>query len=159
MTHARGHTLDLIITRERERWVSQKCPLLDCVIQMKSYQMITVLLRANLICGAQVRSKKKEFFGHSVTSTLLILGMICGRLFSGENSDELLSIYNMNIKDIVDMHTPEQENIITLRPHAPCYNGHIRKMRREQRCCERKYRKSKLERFTLISVKLSKSSL
>ena len=50
MTHARGHTLDLIITRERavdSSEVSRKYPLLDCVIQRESYPMITVLLRAN----------------------------------------------------------------------------------------------------------------
>ena len=50
----------------------------------------------------------------------------------------------MNIKMIVDKRAPEQVKVVTLRPHAPWYNDQIRNMKREQRCCERKYKTNEI---------------
>ena len=47
----------------------------------------------------------------------------------GGNSDELVRTHNMNIKYIVDKHSPEKEKIIILSPHEQWYNDHIWKMR------------------------------
>ena len=65
---------------------------------------------------------------------------------TGDTADELIDTYNMSIKDIVDKHATEQVKVITLRPYAPWYNDHIREAKREKRLCERKYKKSNLER-------------
>ena len=63
-----------------------------------------------------------------------------------ENADELIGIYNTNIKYIVDKHRAEQVEVTTLRPHHMRHDDQIKEAERKKRRCERKYEKSNLEK-------------
>ena len=89
-------------------------------------------------------SSERLFSGPFEILTLSILRKTFEKHVSqstGEIAEELIDTYNMSIKDIVNKHAPKQVKIITLRPHAPWYNDHIREAKREKRRRERKYKK------------------
>ncbi len=53
--------------------------------------------------------------------------------------------YNKVLSELLDKHAPVIERSITLRPNAPWYNDHLRKLKRQKRAHERKWRSSNLE--------------
>ena len=56
----------------------------------------------------------------------------------------LANAYNMNIRNIIDKHVPQQTKIVASWRHAPWYNNTLREAKRMRRRCKRKYNKSKL---------------
>ena len=61
------------------------------------------------------------------------------------DTNKLVSLYNTELRHLLDKHAPEVPRSITLRPHSPWYSAALRDVKREKRRCERAYRASGLE--------------
>jgi hypothetical protein len=60
------------------------------------------------------------------------------------SADELVTLYNRCLSEILDRHAPMCTRVITLRPETPWYNEEIRNVKHQRRKWEKKWRASKL---------------
>lgn len=61
------------------------------------------------------------------------------------DTNKLVSLYNTELRHLLDKHAPEVSRSITLRPHSPWYSAALRDFKREKHLCERAFRASGLE--------------
>lgn len=150
-THKKGHTLDLVITR-------------DTSVLLKSTPVITdpglCDLQGNpsgdhyaVMCGLNVQRARPA----KKSVTFRAMKKICVPDFVQDvkNSavlatldlplDRLVESYDSGLTELVDKHAPLQQKLITPRPHAPWYTDEIRQAKQERRRKERKWRQTKLE--------------
>ena len=53
--------------------------------------------------------------------------------------------FNTILRDTLNKHAPEQLHSIRLRPNSPWFSDDLRKLKRERRLCERKFKSTNLE--------------
>ena len=57
--------------------------------------------------------------------------------------NDLTQRYISGLSDLTDLHTPVTNRLVTLRPHAPCYDEEVRDAKHERWKLERTWRRSK----------------
>ncbi|XP_062569146.1 uncharacterized protein LOC134231229 [Saccostrea cucullata] len=148
-THIRGHTLDVIITRDTSNILS------------------SILVTDPGLCGHAENMKKDHFavtFTANVTKPLLVRKAVTYRklksidvdLFkqdidnidwdnaSSSNVDRMAQVYTDELTKLVDKHAPVQSKTITLRPQSPWFGDDLHSAKHLKRKLERKWRDTKL---------------
>ena len=118
-THIRGHTLDVIITRESSSIIRGNPSIVCMMVEVKTQFAIQVTLD----CAKPQRSKKEitfrrhcaisvpDFIKNTKSSAIL--------LCTSGAVDDLVEAYNSDVKFLTNKHAPLQRETITLRPNAP----------------------------------------
>ena len=140
-THRNGHTLDVIITRETEDFVQEvtdRTPLisdhssvlskLDIVPPVSVSQEITYRKIADIDLG-----KWKA----AVQSTFSTLPDVL-------SCDELLSLYNTKLKNLLDIHAPVVRKTLTIKTFSPWISDDIHREICRRRTFERLWRRTGL---------------
>ena len=142
-THNKGHTLDVVITRDESSLVSQ-VTVTDPELcdnnghsSTDHYAIHFQTMHAKPAAVQTTVSYRKlkaidiDKFKRDITSQIDI---------TGDTMDALVQAYNTGLTKLVDLHAPLREKAITLRPHAPWYTDELRGAKRKRRQCERKWR-------------------
>jgi hypothetical protein len=58
--------------------------------------------------------------------------------------EEIVDIYNTNLRSLIYLHAPIQTKQITIRPNSQWYTTELRDAKRERRKAERRMRKTEL---------------
>jgi hypothetical protein len=142
-THRSGHTLDLIIDRQEDKVLSSFSTLRD--LPSDHYAVLCSVAFAK---PAATKSQYKQRRLRDMDLEALKEDIMTSSLLKKQNSldtNHLISLYNTELRHLLDKHAPEVSRSITLRPHSPWYSTVLRDSKREKRRCERAYRASGLE--------------
>ena len=142
-THTKGHTLDLVITRDSDTLVSNvktdsSLPSDHSAIKCELAISRPPATRKE-IRFRKVRTVNIESFKEDIRNSPLVTDLVTDEV------EALSSQFDSVLRKLLDKHAPEITRCVTLRPHAPWYDDAIRDQKRERRRCERRYLKSGLE--------------
>lgn len=149
-THIRGHILDVLITKDTSKMVSN-VNVMDSGVRNsdghRSVDHFTVSFDTNLSKPGSQRKcvsfrKFKEVNIPSLQSDIRKSPLL--NLQEG-TADELAEAYDKGVKKLVDKHAPVRQKTITLRPNAPWYTEELHEAKRARRRLERQWRKTHLE--------------
>ena len=115
-THRCGHTLDLIIVDKDDSVMSRvhtdHSLWSDHVAIKSNLDVVRPTATKKTISFRKFRDLNVEAFSDDLSSSLLCTA-------PNESLNELTAQYNNVLSDFVNLHAPETEKTITLRPHAP----------------------------------------
>ncbi len=138
-THEKGHTLDLIITRNSEVCVS------DVSIGESSISDHYPVHCYIDICKPPLPTKTIIYRNLKAVNQAQINEALSGIEFTNvDGVDELVDIYNRELSALLDDVAPARKKIIRIRPNAPWLSQEIVEARKHERRLERKWRHSRL---------------
>ena len=141
-THRGGHTLDLIITRKSDVFISNVNLLHDSPSDHNFITFNVKLARAPLSKKMVNLRKWKDLNITDFKNDILTSELVAS---PAKELEALAAQYDRVLHDLLDKHLPIKTHKITLRPHAPWYDDTVRKAKREKRQYERRWQSSKLE--------------
>ena len=112
-THERGHTLDLVITRQEDDLVAS-CDIGAFISHHNS-------LHVTLKCS-KTHPPRKTITYRSVSSVnVSLLGNDISSLLSHfpNNLDEAVELYNKSLVDVMDIHAPLKQRTVVDHPQHP----------------------------------------
>ena len=147
-THKKGHTLDVVITRDISSLligmptVSEPC--LGYTKGNPSGDHMAVCFRINLTKPDSVRQRVtfRKLRDICIPEFLKDLTPILND--TDRPLNELVHAYTTGIEAVVDQHAPVQRKSITLRPNAQWYSDELRQAKHERRRAEKVWRRTKL---------------
>ncbi|CAG2217672.1 unnamed protein product [Mytilus edulis] len=150
-THVRGHTLDVIITREDSSIVIG-IPSIE-ELHLCNDKGVPSLDHFAVHCSLNVNKppKKRESMKFRKLEEIVIddfnTDINCSNFMPNQTAtlDELVSTYDSVLSSIIEKHAPMQSKTITLRPNTEWHSSELRTAKTERRKAERKMRKTKLE--------------
>ena len=138
-THKQGHTLDLIITRNEDKLVTD-IKIHDPVISDHLSVLCTLQLQKPQLEQTEISYRKLNDINMSSFNEDL------GILNFDDDYDlpVLIDKYESTLKKTLQKHAPLKRRLINIRPSSPWYNEDIGKEKRKRRKLERRWRRSGL---------------
>lgn len=142
-THTKGHTLDLIITREND----------ECVFNTTVDELISDhhAIHCNLRCSRPHPEKKITQYRNikAVEPDKLVnvvsKSIICQNPIENfTNLDELVDQYQHNLSKAIDSVAPIKKKLLVERPMVPWINQDILNSKKQKRKYEKRWRKTRL---------------
>ena len=140
-THRKGHTLDLVITRDTSGLLRSPPVIsisgvgdLTGASSCDHYAVWCYLniARPKTISKTVTYRSLRKIPIHDYRADILRV-VEC----NSETAGALVEQYNGKLQALTDIYAPPQNKTITLRPHAPWYTEALRREKRERRKCER----------------------
>ena len=140
-THRKGHTLDLVITRDTSGLLRSPPVIsisgvgdLTGASSCDHYAVWCYLniARPKTISKTVTYRSLRKIPIHDYRADILRV-VEC----NSETAGALVEQYNGKLQALTDIYAPPQNKTITLRPHAPWYTEAVRREKRERRKCER----------------------
>lgn len=149
-THNRGHTLDVLITRQSSRIFDGSPTIEDpSLFDSKgnsSGDHLAICAYLNILKSAR-EQKTISFRNFRNVSTVDLVNDITESktLQSLHGStDELVQRYNDGLRELLDKHAPLRTKLIIVRPNTPWYDDNLRDAKRKRRKAERIMRRTNL---------------
>lgn len=134
-THIKGHTLDLILSRDADNLVSGA--MVSSLIS--DHHPSTVFLMCEPHCG--------QYAGNPIVPTSRLMTSYLHLTFSSltffptlREVNDLVTQYNEGLSSVVDKHAPLRERVAVARPSVPWLTDDVRQMKRQLRKAERLWR-------------------
>ena len=151
-THTAGHTLDVLITKTESKILQDSIKIHDPGFSDNLGTCTTTHHYAidfsfcyekpqPLRKSIKYRNVKNVDFP-AVTSALNDLSLV-SKLSQCKTVDEMVSIYSVNLKTILDMHAPEKTRTVIERPNSSWFTPELQQMKIIKRKLERRWKKSK----------------
>ena len=149
-THHKGHTLDLVITRDTEAVLSQHPTVFDpglfdhhgdCSGDHFALSFCANVSKPRACCKQVSFRKLKDICVAAFTRDITECP---GLQDTSQPLECLVQAYSENLSSLIDKHAPLQTKEIVLRPHAPWYSEELREAKHERRRRERKWHSTKL---------------
>ena len=143
-THNRGHTLDLVITRDNFPINTPKVdpPLLsDHSLVLFQLPIIRPPLEYR-----DVSTRKWKGFDRQSFKTDVLASRLCqpSEAYSDMTTDELQDIYDAELQSLLDRHAPRRITKCRYQPMTPWFDTECKASRRKSRMFERRYRRTRL---------------
>lgn len=157
-THVRGHTLDVVITREYSTILKAVPEVEDPLIFDTNGNMTMdhYAVHCKLGIAKPPRERKRVSYRkyRAIDMDAFRSDIETSISLDNVNADVAgeVTAYNSTLKDILEEHAPLISKEIVLRPQSPWYTDELREAKKDRRKAERKWRKSKLEVFREIFV-------
>ena len=142
-THEKGHTLDLVLTRQEESALVNNITV-SPLDRFDHYTIAFTIpwtkpaIEKQKINFRKIKDIDISSFTQDISDSKLVESPPL-------DLDELVTLYNSELKSVIDKHAPAIVKEVVLRPHAPWYNEHIRECKVERRRAERKWAKDKTD--------------
>ena len=141
-THKKGHLLDLVITRKQSTLVSN-VSVIDGLPSDHAAVSCNLTLDRPPAMKRKMRYRKLrqidiEKFKQDIESSTLYTN-------PAHDPEGLALQYDTVLSQLLDLHAPQKEKCITIRPNAPWYTDELREEKQKKRRLERKFRKTNLE--------------
>ena len=139
-THMDGHTLELIITKLTDNFVSKTTVsdfltdhgAVHCDLHLPKPQPLRHSAQYRNYAATDKEMRRVD----SETSTLCF--------DPATSAASLLEQYDTTLSALLDMHAPVQARTITARHNIPWFRGNVKMAKQKRRQLERKWRKSRL---------------
>ena len=140
-THEKGHTLDLIITRQCDNIVATE-PLAERYFSDHAAIIceLTIIRSKQSVKHAEYRKLKSinvQQFRDDIRNSNLCVD-------PPSALDTLVDCYNRTLSSLLDKHAPVQSRHTTARVRPPWFNDDIKKARQERRKAEKRWRAIRL---------------
>ena len=141
-THVMGHTIDVVITRNKNNLISDVVVtnyklshhfLIDFVFNAVPSQVFT-----KTITYRSIKSIDKEALREDITNSY-------DNRHQCVEVGEKVNTYNAVMKEVLDKHAPVKTKVIRIKSHAPWFDAEYASLRRRRRIAEKKYRNSKTQ--------------
>ena len=143
-THKAGHTLDVVVTKSSGQLFSVKCDV--HVPSVSDHSLI--ITRLPLAKPSPVSSNATCRAWKDFDRELFVQDLLSSELCSGDwtslTPDDMASLYNEVLTELVDKHAPIRSTRKHYRPITPWFNPACGEQKRKARCYERIYRRTKL---------------
>ena len=139
-THNRGHTLDLVITRNN---FPIETPTVDPpLLSDHSLVLFKLPLLRPPLEYRDVSTRKWKGFDQQSFKTDLLASRLCQppEVYSDMTTDELQDIYDAELQSLLDRHAPTRITKCRYQPLTPWFDTECRTSRRKSRMFERRYR-------------------
>jgi hypothetical protein len=142
-THIKGHTLDLVISRQSDEPFLTNIRVCDTHFSDHFAITLDVALSkpakpTKVIKYRKLKTIDIDKFVKDIKNSELITN-------PSESLPEMVSQYDSVLRNLLDKHAPVIEKCIVLRPQTPWYTEDLLAKKRHRRRLESKWRKSKLE--------------
>ena len=141
-THRTGHTLDIVLTRDRDSLApivsSQDHCFVDHFPVFCDLSLTTEYSRLQEVTYRKIKAINAGCFIRDVSASVL-----CSTSATTD-IDADVALYNNTLSTIVNMHAPEKTRKIPARPQPGWYNEDIRVAKPSRRQAERLWRKTRL---------------
>ena len=143
-THRSGNTLDLVLTRSDDSLVQS---VVSCDVGFPDHFPVfaSLLLEKPKLPTVQVTYRKTKSITASALSEAIHKSAIPSCDIHGLFADELLSVYNSQLRNILNDLAPVKTRRVPVRPEAEWYSQGLREAKQIRRQAERAWRKSGLE--------------
>ena len=141
-THTKGHTLDLILSRMTDVFISNVSSTFYLPSDHAAISSFLHIARPEPV-KMEISSRKL----HNIDLDAFRADILVSPLFISPSSelDLLVTQYDTVLRDLKDKYAPLITRTIRCRPNAPWYNDDLREMKCELRRLERRWNSSKLE--------------
>ena len=136
-THCKGHTLDLLITRESENFLFNIGVTNDLVSDHGLVHFDTCISRPPLRKVTKSRRKFNEMDSEAFKSRLS--QALC-EIPVSMDVNQMMTQYEHSVSQILDDLAPLKQKTIIDKPHCPWYCDELADLKREVRQCERKWK-------------------
>jgi hypothetical protein len=149
-THKKGHTLDVVITREVSSLLLGSPTISDPCLSDKTGKPAGDHLSVNFSINMKKPPRPKKDITYRKLRGICIDDFVTDLSKSSVlNStdgtvDELVEAYNTGIQVLIDQHAPLCKKTITLRPNTPWYSDEVRSAKQNRKKAEKQWRKTKL---------------
>ncbi|XP_022791543.1 uncharacterized protein LOC111330846 [Stylophora pistillata] len=138
-THISGHTLDLMITRCSDSFLTAK-PMTDYLFSDHFTVLCDLALSKPSPKNEQISYRKLKAIKIEDFKQDLSTSELCN--YSPDSLNDLVECYNDTLSQVLERHAPLRSKVIRSRPLVPWFNEDIKNARREKRKAERKWRRS-----------------
>ena len=142
-THRSGHTLDLMLSRSHDSLVLQTSPI-DHGFPDHFPVLAYLSLRKPPLPTREVKYRKLKTITNEVLLEAIGNSAICMASLSTLSLDELTTLYDTELRKLIDALAPTKTRTITIRPESEWYNESIREAKQTRRQAERLWRKTGL---------------
>eukprot|EP00914_Ancora_sagittata_P024929 GHVO01049741.1.p1 GENE.GHVO01049741.1~~GHVO01049741.1.p1 ORF type:complete len:428 (+),score=35.21 GHVO01049741.1:104-1387(+) len=143
-THKNGHTLDLVFSRENEKIVSS-AKVLDHGFPDHFVVFVTLALQKPLLPKKKITYRKiKSVSDEALKESVMRSQLVESERYDTLTLDGIITLYNTELRRILDELAPEKECTLTIRPQTKWYNETIRSAKQQRRQKERLWRKTGL---------------
>lgn len=141
-THVKGHTLDLILTRFTESFVTNVSSTfylpsdhaaITCTLHIARPEPVKMKITFRKLHDIDLNSFRSDILNSTLHTSSI------------NDIDSLVDSYNNVLNDLKEKHAPLITRTVRCRPNAPWYTDSLRDMKRESRRLERRWISSKLE--------------
>ena len=147
-THKRRHTLDLVIVRNSDSSLKGEPEIIHHSYTISDHSAILCTVDMPRICTTKMTVHRRNLRRIDMESWRNdIRDSVLHSAASDSSSDVniLTEEYNNVLRQLIDKHAPMRSRSITLRPHTPWFNDHLRCLKRQKRQLERRSVTSGLE--------------
>lgn len=134
-THNKGHTLDLVITKQDSMLVGDISVTLPWV---SDHSIIHFKLRVRKPSYERKTISFRQW--KSVDRDSLEQDIVNANLLSCDTTEDLVSQYTSTMKELADKHAPVKIKTITVRPQAEWFTTELEEEKRKKRKLERCYK-------------------
>jgi hypothetical protein len=154
-THNKGHTLDLLFTWEADSLV-KNVSVLDTQISDHFWVHCKLALKKpkpiqKVVVYRKIKEMDIDAFRRDISESAI------GNPTDVDDVDELVTMYNTVLTELLDRHAPKKSLKVMIRSHAPWYTGEIKAAKRECRRAERKWRRTQLTVHKEIYISASQN--
>ena len=141
-THSRGHTLDLLFTRDADNLVKE-VSIMDTLMSDHFWVLCNLAIQKPKPTPKVIAYRKLKDIDVEAFRTDILESSI-GHPSDEKDVEELAIKYNSVLIELLEKHAPRKSVKATVRPHAPWYTGEIKSAKQECRRVERKWRTTRL---------------
>lgn len=142
VTHNRGHTLDLIITKLSDSLVSN---IKTLPMSSSDHSVVACQLKCPRPKPTRITVSHRKLKSIDPVALRNDIASSCLITLPSTDVESLTNQYNTVLRNILNNHASATTREITVRPHAPWYNDILRGEKRKRRKFEKKWRQTRLE--------------
>ena len=163
-THSAGHILDLIITRADDPMISSVEP--GSLISDHNIVHCKLATQQPPRPTKPMKLRKWRSIQHEAVVDDLVASDLCTSVVAAPPTDEMLHTrYDSTLKAILDVHAPEKNVTLTVRPNCAWINDSILQEKRKRRRLETRWRRTELavdkqaftEQRNLVNLQIEKA--
>ena len=138
-THVSGNILELLITHQLSSMIASS---------VRSTYLITDhhVVECDITVSKPARPKRTVIYRKysSIDKCAFATDIIGAFGADPGTNDELVDVYNATIATVLNKHAPILTRVITVRPKKPWHTEDLSRAKRELRCAERRWQKTRL---------------
>jgi len=140
-THKHGHTLDLVLSRLDDNLIT------SCMVGslLSDHNVVSFNVNHQRPRPSKIKVVSRKFRSVDQHDFQVDLAAEFVTSIQCDNVNDLVDLYDMAVKAIVNKHAPVSSSVRSSRSVYPWYNGDIHHARRLRRRLERRWRKSRLD--------------
>ena len=154
-THVKGHTIDIVISPNKDQYVTD---INIRHIEPHHHFLVEFVVHVSAISNSSKQIKFRNLKNIDNIAFKEELKHNLEQRKISTNVSEHVNEYNSVLSDLLDKYAPVKQKIIRTVSTAPWFDSEYKKLRKQRRKAEKKYRKSKSQVDKNLYIQLKKRS-